>query len=108
MTTSSGVTFSVRSAPEKNRWTAAASRRTAVRWLAVSAAVLIARSGAATLSRNHARQTRDHAEQNRRDALSDEQVIDMHRQEFGDEYRIKSDGPHPVESLRAAERSRRA
>jgi hypothetical protein len=32
----------------------------------------------------------------------------MHRQEFGDEYRIKSDGPHPVESLPAAERSRRA
>jgi hypothetical protein len=37
-----------------------------------------------------------------------EQVIDMHRQEFGDEYRIESDGPHPVESLRAAEGSRRA
>ena len=29
-----------------------------------------------------------------------ERVIDMHRQVFGDEYRIESEGPHPVESLR--------
>jgi hypothetical protein len=32
-----------------------------------------------------------------------EQVIDMHRQEYGDEYRIETEGPHPVESLRAEE-----
>jgi hypothetical protein len=37
-----------------------------------------------------------------------EQVIDMHRQEYGDEYRIETEGPHPVESLRAVEGSRRA
>jgi hypothetical protein len=37
-----------------------------------------------------------------------EQVIDMHRRDFGDEYRIESVAPHPVESLRAAEGSRRA
>jgi hypothetical protein len=29
-----------------------------------------------------------------------EVVIDMHRDKFGDEYRIESDGPHPVAALR--------
>jgi hypothetical protein len=37
-----------------------------------------------------------------------EQVIDMHRDRFGDEYRIETDGPHPVELLRVAEGARRA
>ena len=37
-----------------------------------------------------------------------EQVIDMHRQQFGDEYRLETEGPHPVESLRAVEGDRRA
>jgi hypothetical protein len=36
-----------------------------------------------------------------------EQVIEMHRDQFGDEYRIE-DEPHPVESLRAVEGDRRA
>jgi hypothetical protein len=34
-----------------------------------------------------------------------EQVIDLHRAKFGDEYRIETEGPHPVESLRAREGS---
>ena len=37
-----------------------------------------------------------------------EQVIEMHRSEYGDEYRLETEGAHPVESLRAAEGSRRA
>jgi hypothetical protein len=37
-----------------------------------------------------------------------EVVIDSHRQAFGDEYRLETEGPHPVESLRAKEGSRRA
>jgi hypothetical protein len=37
-----------------------------------------------------------------------EQVIDMHREMFGDEYRVETDGPHPVESLRATAGARRA
>jgi hypothetical protein len=37
-----------------------------------------------------------------------EEVIEMHRQKFGDEYRIETEGPHPVEDLRAREGSRRA
>jgi hypothetical protein len=37
-----------------------------------------------------------------------EQVIEMHRTEYGDEYRLETEGAHPVESLRAAEGSRRA
>ncbi|WP_236647866.1 hypothetical protein [Micromonospora sicca] len=37
-----------------------------------------------------------------------EQVIDMHRERFGDEYRIETEGPHPVEGLRAEEGVRRA
>jgi len=37
-----------------------------------------------------------------------ERVIGMHRDEFGDEYRIETEGPHPVESLRAREGTRRA
>ncbi len=32
----------------------------------------------------------------------------MHRTEYGDEYRLETEGAHPVESLRAAEGSRRA
>jgi hypothetical protein len=35
-----------------------------------------------------------------------EQVIDMHRDEFGGEYRIEPDGQHPVEWLREREVSR--
>jgi hypothetical protein len=35
-----------------------------------------------------------------RDGVPSEEVIDMHRAEFGTEYRIESEGPHPVESLR--------
>jgi hypothetical protein len=37
-----------------------------------------------------------------------EQVIDMHREMFGDEYRLETEGPHPVESLRATAGARRA
>jgi hypothetical protein len=37
-----------------------------------------------------------------------QQVIDAHRQRFGDEYRLETEGPHPVEWLRAAEGDRRA
>jgi hypothetical protein len=37
-----------------------------------------------------------------------EQVIDLHRQEYGDEYRIETEGPHPVDALRAGEGQRRA
>ncbi|MDZ5444372.1 hypothetical protein U2F26_16755 [Micromonospora sp. 4G57] len=37
-----------------------------------------------------------------------EQVIDMHRERFGDEYRIETEGPHPVAGLRAEEGVRRA
>jgi hypothetical protein len=37
-----------------------------------------------------------------------EVVIDTHRAEFGDEYRLETDGQHPVESMRAEEGSRRA
>jgi hypothetical protein len=37
-----------------------------------------------------------------------EQVIDMHHERFGDEYRIETEGPHPVESLRATQGARRA
>jgi hypothetical protein len=37
-----------------------------------------------------------------------EVVIDMHRDQFGDEYRLETEGPHPVESLRAREGARRA
>ena len=37
-----------------------------------------------------------------------EQVIEMHREQFGDEYRIETEGPHPVESLRVPEGDRRA
>ncbi len=37
-----------------------------------------------------------------------EQVIEMHRTEYGDEYRLETEGAHPVESLRVAEGSRRA
>ncbi len=37
-----------------------------------------------------------------------EVVIDAHREMFGDEYRLETEGPHPVESLRAQEGSRRA
>jgi hypothetical protein len=37
-----------------------------------------------------------------------EQVIDMHREMFGDEYRLETDGPHPVESLRATAGARNA
>ena len=37
-----------------------------------------------------------------------EVVIQAHRQAFGDEYRLETEGPHPVESLRAKEGSRRA
>jgi hypothetical protein len=37
-----------------------------------------------------------------------EEVIALHRDKFGDEYRIETEGPHPVESLRAREGSRRA
>ena len=37
-----------------------------------------------------------------------EQVIEMHRQEFGDEYRMETEGPHPVESLRVPEGGGRA
>ncbi|MBM0255645.1 hypothetical protein [Micromonospora sp. 4G55] len=29
-----------------------------------------------------------------------ERVIDMHREKFGEEYRIETEGPHPVEALR--------
>jgi hypothetical protein len=32
-----------------------------------------------------------------------ERVIDEHRQKFGTEYRIETDGPHPVEDLRIKE-----
>jgi hypothetical protein len=35
-----------------------------------------------------------------------ERVIDEHRAEFGYEYRIQTDGPHPVEALREPESSR--
>ncbi|MGI5163238.1 hypothetical protein ACQEU3_02655 [Spirillospora sp. CA-253888] len=31
-----------------------------------------------------------------------ERVIDMHREKFGEEYRLQTEGPHPVESLREA------
>jgi hypothetical protein len=34
-----------------------------------------------------------------------EQVIDEHRQKFGGEYRIETDGPHPVHSLRTKDAS---
>ncbi|MEU4221346.1 hypothetical protein [Actinoplanes sp. NPDC026623] len=37
-----------------------------------------------------------------------EAVIDAHREMFGDEYRLETEGPHPVESLRARQGSRRA
>ena len=37
-----------------------------------------------------------------------EQVIDMHRAQYGDEYRLETEGPHPVESLQADEGARRA
>jgi hypothetical protein len=37
-----------------------------------------------------------------------EQVIDMHRARFGDEYRLETEGPHPVDRLRATEGARRA
>jgi hypothetical protein len=37
-----------------------------------------------------------------------EVVIDAHREMFGDEYRLETEGPHPVESLRARQGSRRA
>jgi hypothetical protein len=37
-----------------------------------------------------------------------ELVIDAHREMFGDEYRLETEGPHPVESLRAKEGPRRA
>ncbi|MFG1952382.1 hypothetical protein [Micromonospora sp. NPDC048830] len=37
-----------------------------------------------------------------------EQVIEMHRERFGEEYRIETEGPHPVEGLRVAEGGRRA
>jgi hypothetical protein len=37
-----------------------------------------------------------------------EEVIELHRSEYGDEYRLETEGPHPIESLRAAEGSRRA
>jgi len=37
-----------------------------------------------------------------------EAVIDAHRELLGDEYRLETEGPHPVESLRAREGSRRA
>jgi len=37
-----------------------------------------------------------------------ELVIEAHRAQFGDEYRIETEGPHPVESLRAMEGARRA
>lgn len=37
-----------------------------------------------------------------------EQVVDRHREQFGDEYRVETDGPHPVEWLRAEEGERRA
>ena len=37
-----------------------------------------------------------------------EQVIDMHRAQYGDEYRLETEGPHPVESLHADEGARRA
>jgi len=30
-----------------------------------------------------------------------EQVIDVHRDRFGADYRIETEGPHPVERLRA-------
>ena len=35
-----------------------------------------------------------------------ERVIDMHREEFGHEYRIQVEGPHPVRSLREKEVTR--
>ena len=35
-----------------------------------------------------------------------ERVIDMHRDEFGHEYRIEVEGPHPVRSLREKETAR--
>ncbi|MFI5914439.1 hypothetical protein [Dactylosporangium sp. NPDC051541] len=37
-----------------------------------------------------------------------EEVIDRHREKFGDEYRIETEGPHPVEALRAQPGDRRA
>jgi hypothetical protein len=37
-----------------------------------------------------------------------EEIIELHRAKFGDEYRIETEGPHPVESLRAREGTRRA
>jgi hypothetical protein len=37
------------------------------------------------------------------EAPPSERVIDEHRQKFGDEYRIETEGPHPVESLRTKE-----
>jgi hypothetical protein len=29
-----------------------------------------------------------------------EQVIDLHREQFGQEYRLETEGPHPVRELR--------
>jgi hypothetical protein len=37
-----------------------------------------------------------------------EEVIDLHRSQFGDEYRLETEGPHPVETLRAVGGERRA
>lgn len=36
-----------------------------------------------------------------------EQVVDLHRAEYGGEYRIETEGPHPVERLRTGEAVRR-
>jgi hypothetical protein len=36
-----------------------------------------------------------------------EQVIAMHREMFGDEYRLETEGPHPVIDLRDPAESRR-
>jgi hypothetical protein len=35
-----------------------------------------------------------------------EEVIDLHREKSGDEYRIETEGPHPVEALRARDGAR--
>jgi hypothetical protein len=37
-----------------------------------------------------------------------EEVIELHRQQFGDEYRLETEGPHPVETMVAVDGDRRA
>ncbi|HEY0699385.1 MAG TPA: hypothetical protein VGD43_16420, partial [Micromonospora sp.] len=57
--------------------------------------------GAGYVREAHERFERMQAALNAGEKPASERVIDEHRAKFGDEYRIETEGPHPIESLRS-------